>query len=71
MRIGRVLYHHRKLLGVGLVALLALAGGCGGGEVAPPVTPPGEKSRGEQVKESMLKSYGGHAPTKAAAKKGG
>jgi len=44
MRIGRVLHQRRKLLGVGLIGLLAFAGGCGGGEdaVAPaPVQPEG------------------------------
>ena len=71
MQVGRVLYHRRKLLGIGLTALLALAGGCGGGEVAPPVTPPGGKTRGDQIKETMVKAYGKASATKPSAKKGG
>lgn len=64
MRIGRVV--HRRLLGVGLIGLLAFAGGCGGGgEVA---LPPGDKSPGDQIKANMEKAYGGVAKRPTAAK---
>jgi hypothetical protein len=55
MRIGRVLHQHRKLLRVGLIGLLAIAGGCdgGGGEAPPPTVGPEDKARLDAMKEQM------------------
>jgi len=53
MRIGRVLHH--TLLGVGLIGLLGLGGGCdsGTGEAPLPVVPAGQVKPDDEIRRSM------------------